>query len=358
MTSLKFKVVKFHCAAIFLLCLLFACKKPPTPEPKDDGKQKSTDRIMYIVNEGLFNQNNTTLTRYNITQKKTTNNYFEAQNGRKLGDTGNDIQQYGNKIYIVVNVSSQVEVINLSGQSIAQIPLFDGSTARQPRKIAFHEGKAFVSCFDGTVAVIDTATLMTTDFIEVGRNPEGLAVQNNRLYVANSGGLDAPNYDSTVSVVNLNALEEIKKVNVGINSGRVLADNNNRIHVMVRGNYDDIDSKLKVIDATTDSIIYVSNEAISGITIHNDQAYLIESSSSNMMQMDLNSLSITNTNLIDGSNFETLFGMFIDPVTGDIYCFDAHGYVVTGTVFCFSNTGNPKHSFQAGLNPGHGIFVK
>ena len=69
---------------------------------------------MYILSEGLFNQNNSSLARYSFNQQKRTSNYFSANNQRGLGDTANDMAIYGNKIYIVVNVSSTVEVIDFT----------------------------------------------------------------------------------------------------------------------------------------------------------------------------------------------------------------------------------------------------
>lgn len=46
-------------------------------------------------------------------------NYFRSLNRRGLGDTANDMAIYGEKLYIVVNVSSQIEVIDLqSGLSL------------------------------------------------------------------------------------------------------------------------------------------------------------------------------------------------------------------------------------------------
>ena len=71
---------------------------------------------MYILSEGLFNQNNSSLARYSFNRQRCTNNYFSANNQRRLGDTANDIAIYGNKIYVVVNVSSTVEVIDFYGQ--------------------------------------------------------------------------------------------------------------------------------------------------------------------------------------------------------------------------------------------------
>ncbi len=68
-----------------------------------------------------------------------------------------------------------------------------------------------MSCFDGSIVKIDTASLQIEATATAGRNPEGVCVVNNKLYVSNSGGLDFPNYDNTVSVFDLNSFAEINR---------------------------------------------------------------------------------------------------------------------------------------------------
>src|SRR5690554_7499977 len=55
----------------------------------------------------------------------------------------------------------------------------------------------FVSSYDGYVSAIDTSSLTVTNRIKVGRNPEGICISNNSLFVANSGGLDYKDRKST-----------------------------------------------------------------------------------------------------------------------------------------------------------------
>ena len=68
--------------------------------------------------------------------------------------------------------------------------LTENGNPREPRYIAFHKEKAYVCSYDGTVARIDTASLAIDAMTTVGRNPDGICVQDDKLYVSNSGGLD------------------------------------------------------------------------------------------------------------------------------------------------------------------------
>ena len=115
----------------------------------------------FVLSEGLFNLNNSTLAMYNLNTKETFTDFFLSVNKRGLGDTANDMGLYGSKLYVVVTVSSQVEILDAStGKSLKRIPMFNGQgIAREPRFIDFHNGKAYVCSFDGTVAKIDTTSM-------------------------------------------------------------------------------------------------------------------------------------------------------------------------------------------------------
>ena len=87
--------------------------------------------------------------------------------------------------------------------SLTQIQMLtENGNPREPRYIAFHKEKAYVCSYDGTVARIDTASLAIDAMTTVGRNPDGICVQDDKLYVSNSGGLDHASglgVDNTVS---------------------------------------------------------------------------------------------------------------------------------------------------------------
>ena len=193
---------------------------------------------MYVLNEGLFNLNNSTLMRYSFKDSRMDMNYFRSLNRRGLGDTANDMAIYGEKLYIVVNVSSQIEVIDLqSGLSLKQIPMLtENGSSRQPRFITFHKDKAYVCSYDGTVARIDTTSLEIEEIVTVGRNAEDICVQNGKLYVSNSGGLDysGPGVDTTVSVIDITTFKETKKIEVGPNPGKILPGLEEAVYVVTR----------------------------------------------------------------------------------------------------------------------------
>jgi len=351
-----------------LLFLASSCVKEPIEPNAKPLANIDTSLVtmgLYVLNEGLFNLNNSTLTWFSYADEESVTGFFEQQNGRSLGDTGNDIAIYGSKMYVVINVSSQVEVVNpLTGKSIKQIPFFNGDKPRQPRSIAFHGSKAFVCSFDGTVAVIDTASLEIEQLIEVGRNPDGIAVSNNKVYVSNSGGLDAPNYDNTVSVIDIETMTEVKRIDVGMNPYSIVPDGYGDLYVVSRGNYGDVKSSLKVIDSNTDEVkhTFPNIEALS-LSVEGDTAYVYyydytTGSGSHIMLIDVKNEAVLSTSFIaDGTTITTAFGIAVDRENGDVFISDAKGFVNTGEVVCFDQYGYKKYSFTAGLNPGKMVFL-
>ena len=132
----KFLWVLMLSALVFGGCEIEDKDRDPNGET---GEKELTS--MLVLCEGTYNQNNSTLARYTFTDDKLETDYFRAQNGRGLGDTSNDMKRYGGKVYVVVNVSSTLEIIDAAtGKSLKQIEMKNGETARQPRNVAFDGG--------------------------------------------------------------------------------------------------------------------------------------------------------------------------------------------------------------------------
>jgi YVTN family beta-propeller protein len=339
--------------------LLISCEKEPEAPGNNDDITLSGKGI-YVLNEGLFQMNNSTLTWYDFETEQAVTDWFEIRNDRKLGDTGNDLKIYGNKVYVVMSGSSQLEVINAAtGNTLMQIPFFDGEIPRQPRSVAFLHNKAFVCSFDGTVAVIDTTSLQIEKYITVGRNPDGITTANNKIYVANSGGLDFPNYDNTVSVINFDTMEETKKITVGSNLYTMETDENGNVYVISRGNYDDEGMFLHIIDSQSDELIHTFTDfQAMNFTLSENLAYVyhidwMSGGITSIMTIDLQTREIVSENFInDGTEIESIYGIYVDKTTGDVFISDAKGFTSTGMVNCFDSNGNKKYSFPTGLNPG------
>lgn len=349
-----------------------------------DGGDMPTDTKtsgMYILCEGLFNMNNSTISYYDFTKgkmlsfqdpdkrgdDKTSYDFFKMQNDRKLGDTANDLQRYGSKLWCAVDVSSQIEVMDLStGMSIRQIPLFnEQGVGREPRHFAFYRNKAYICNFDGTVAKIDTTTLTLEGYVKVGRNPDGICVANGKLYVANSGGLNQENPDNTVSVIDIATFKEIKKIEVRNNLGTILSDALGNVYVVSREKFNhelnDYDCRLHRIDSETDKTITSYDLPILSFTISGNKAYMYSYNSQQeaIVVMDTRTGQIIDSNFIkDGTSITRIYNITVNPINGDVYICDAQNYIVNGSIICFNQNGYHQFTFDAkGINPNSIVFT-
>ncbi len=314
-----------------------------------------------VLNQGSWSGNNAGLTYFNFADSLSYTDLFSGRNGRGLGDTGNDILRYGSKIYIAVSGSNTVEVVDLKGNSIKQIISKDASNQQEEtRSLAAYNGKVYVTLFDGYVARIDTASLAIDNKVAVGNNPEGIAITNGKIYVANSGGMNYPNYDKTVSVIDVATFKELKKIEVVINPDKVQVDSYGDVYVISNGNYGYatpvVPFTLQRIDSKTDVAETISGIEPYNFTISGDKAYCYYYSyttkEKKFMVYDVKSEKILTNNFIsDGTTISTIpYSIDVNPATGDVYIGESDGYS-TGKMNCYSSDGKFKFSFNTGIQP-------
>lgn len=145
----------------------------------------------YVVNSGnMYSKIESSLTAIDYASSTATQNVFKTANGRTLGNTANDGIVYGNKIYLAVDQSNTIEVIDKkTKQSIKQIKtteLLGNAEGAHPRHIIAGGGNVYFTTYGGYVAAVDTTSFTLQKKWQVGNSPEGLVFGNHTLYVANS----------------------------------------------------------------------------------------------------------------------------------------------------------------------------
>ena len=136
---------------------------------------------LYLVNEGNMGSNKCTLDYLDLSTGLYSRNFYAERNPdaiKELGDVGNDLGIYGSKLYVVVNCSHKVEVLDArTGIRITSIDI------PNCRYIRFHKGYAYVSSYvgpvqpgsdspKGAVCRIDTTALRVDRSVTVGYQPE------------------------------------------------------------------------------------------------------------------------------------------------------------------------------------------
>lgn len=338
-------------------------------------------RGLYLVNEGNMGSNKCSIDYLDYFTGLYARNIYAERNPdvvKELGDVGNDIAIYGSKLYVVVNCSHKVEVLDArSGRRIGQVDI------PNCRYIRFHRGNAYVSSYVGPVLIdpdapkgavyrVDTTALNVTGKVSVGFQPEEMEIIDDYMYVANSGGYRAPNYDNTVSVIQMIDFKQIEQIEVGINLHRIKKDKYKKLWVTSRGDYESRPSRLYVLDkkpgynrmVVTDTIpIACSNMAIHGDSLYYYATEWNDYTASNTISygiINVKTKEVVSSNFItDGTEQEITipYGIAIHPETGDIFVTDAKNYVSSGTLYCFDKNGRKKWSVRTGDIPAHIVFL-
>lgn len=373
-----------------LLCLavLFACREielvVPTEYELLPGVPIDPDARpagMYLLNEANMGSNKSSIDYVDFRNAYYVRNIYAERNPevvKELGDVGNDIQIYGNKLYAVINCSHKVEVMDVrTCKRIGQVDI------PNCRYIRFAKGKAYVSAYVGPVAIdpnaqlgavyeVDTASLAVTRKVTVGYQPDELEVLGEYLYVANSGGYRAPDYDSTVSVMEIYGMKQIQKIPVGINLHRIRKDRYGKLWVTSRGDYNTIPSRLYVLDRkdknskemvvkdTLDipcSEMYIQGDSLYFYSVEWNKQTERNTVTYGIIDVRTGQL-VTDHFITDGTEQDIVipYGICVHPTTGDIYVTDAKNYVSSGVLHCYDRHGKKKWSVRTGDIPAHMAF--
>ena len=376
------------CSLLLIPCSLTSCRGDEIIFPAEYEKLPMESRElssfatnepigMYLLNEGNMGSNKATIDYLDFSQGIYIRNIYGERNPniiKELGDVGNDIQVYGNRLYAVINCSHKVEVMDLyTCRRIGQIDI------PNCRYIRFHGDKAYISSYVDPVSIdpnaqlgaifeVDTATLRVTRKVTVGYQPEEFEIIGNHLYVANSGGYCAPDYDSTLSVVDLTDFRQVQKIPVCVNPHRVRKDQYNRLWITSRGDHKEVSQQLVCFQPLHPTLYTLHHISPSEMVIIGDSMYYYGTHWNNQTMSNRITYGIFNVRtstlvsdhfITDGTekNIKIPYGIQVNPYNGDIYITDAKNYVSSGQLHCYSREGKRKWSVRTGDIPAHMCFV-
>lgn len=341
-----------------LVAALAACRgdiyiddSPGQPVTTPDAAVES----FYLLNEGNMGSNRASIDFYDSTDGDYIRNIYTLRNPsqvKELGDVGNDITIYGSRMYAVINCSHKVEVLRASDcVSLGHIDI------PNPRYAIGHGPYVYISSYVSPVQVnpraprgavfrVDTASMTVIDRVDVGYQPEEMAIIGNNLYVANSGGYRAPDYDNTISVVNLSSLAVSRTITVAPNLHRLRTDKYGRLLVTSRGDNSSVPPALYAVDPASGQTVAVSNVPVTNLAVAGDTLYTFTGTMRgntgstafpiSYNTLDTRSLSRIGTYVPDSlaQAIRMPYSVAVGPRSGRIYLTDARNYVSSGRVHC------------------------
>lgn len=349
---------------VFILSLLIAlnsCIEPPA-EPTNSPPPAATHGA-YILCEGLWGMDNSSLDRYDFNSGNITRNVFQTMNSQKLGDLASDFVVWKNFALISVTTTRTIEKIDLkSGKSLGRI-IFGNK--RAPRKIAVINDSlaAVTDLLNNCITFFNPGSLkIIKDSVLVGPAPEGIVFTGEVLLVVNSGYgdylADKPKA-GTVSVVSINTMEEIGNFYVGPNPVEILLNKKyNQFYV----SYNNLPSLEDSLGGIVEFDLATLNENarirtnVRSMTLSNMQDTLLFISDSSVSFINLKD-KFEKQVLITNHTNDIWYSLAYSP-QGQLFIGNAKNYQISGELLIYDNGkySEPSHIFTVGINPNTIVF--
>ncbi|MBV8325562.1 T9SS type A sorting domain-containing protein [Chryseobacterium sp.] len=309
-----------------------------------------------VLNEGGAGSNNAEISLIS-SQSVVTNNYFKINNNNAvLGDTAQDIKIFGDKIFVVLNISNQIKVINKSDFSLITTI---SANLDNPRYIAFSGNKFYVTNWGGSgsvndyVAVYDLNTFAHETNIQVGAGPEKIYSKGNKLYVLLKGGFGINQF---MDVINTSTNTVESEINVG-DFPHSIFEKDNLLYIMSSGNpyISNSFGTFTIYNTTTQNTIsstpFPAGTKPAYMDTDGTNIYYMKDASIYKTPIANPSFSTTPiaTAPITVTSYATAYGFNI--VNNTIYVADPKGYIAPGKIYTYNLQGALQNTFTVSMLP-------
>lgn len=355
---------------------------------------RGTERII-LLNEGNWQADNGRMT-YFEDGRIVSNKWFRDVNGYKLGDTPNDIIQVNeNLIAVAINWSNIIQFITPDGKAVA-------ATENVPnnRKLASDGKFVYVTSYGhecetvngtvtftrGYVAKIDVSNFKVVATCEVGYEPEGIALYDGHLFVANTGGYafqESHDYETTVSIIDAETMKPVKNIDTGvINLYGKMSQSGQYLCINSPGDYYDVQACGIIFDCRAalagESCFVTIPYAVTYNCTTTDGKFLAIGSRYSYYtgQYTFNYATIDPAEVIKTSGASGIvaklpgdilttilkmsqpYGIYVNPYTGYIYATDAGSFAAAGALYQWDPSGKFLGKFSVYINPAHFLALK
>ncbi len=315
---------------------------------------------IFISNEGPFMNGTGTVSFYDPEKKTIENNIFEVVNGRPLGNIVQSLEVFDNKVFVVVNNASKVEVVEAATfkstgviEGLASPRYFQGITSE----------KAYISDWAGHISIINLHTLTKTGTITTSHGPDRMLLAGSYLWVLNSAGMSS---DSTVMVIDTSTDTPVQTIVVGDNPADLAQDTNGRIWIICGGRFDwenPVNNthgaliKINPLNFNIEAKLLLDGTDFGPrIAVNGNGSKIFYSFAGGIYSRDASASVAQASELVLG---QKCYALGIDPKTDEMYFSDPIDYAQPGIIYRYDVTGTTMiDSIKAGIIPGNWKFLK
>ncbi len=337
------KMKKFLPLFIFSLALV-SCVKDKPQDVVQPQVQLTSAKKVYIINEGVFNSGNASVSLYDTGSDAVIEDFYKTQNpsSPNVGDVAQSLSKINGKFYLVVNNSGKIIVLDDQFKKTTQI-----TNLSSPRYVLpISNQKAYVSDYNGNaISIIDLNSNIKTASIPCPGFTEEMVLIYNKAFVTNV----KRNFVYTVNTINDTKTDSI---NVGPNAGSIVVDKNDKVWVLAGGDsQNNIPGKLSRIDPVNNqveiSFTFTAGDSPFHLCLNktNDTLYFIKGG---IYRMAITDATLPATAFIANGS-KNFYGMGVNPNDHTIYAADALDYISKSNIYIYNASGNEKTHFKAGL---------
>ena len=315
---------------------------------------------IFVINEGNFTFGNASLSFIDMQNDTIFNNIFYRANNLPLGDVAQSAVIYDEKLFVVVNNSGKIFVLNPN--TIEYLATIDSLSS--PRYILMVSGsKAYVSdLYSNFITVINPQTYNISGAFDVGCPIEMMLKYGNYVFAVNW------NKGNKLLKIDANADAVIDCLTVAYQPNSLVLDQNQHLWVLSDGGYEKEHlAALTCINPDNMQIIkqlffYDSLASPSHLCINQnkDTLYFINSSwANNISNGGIFRMSISDSlpqNPFIPENNKLFYSLYV--ADNQILVSDAVDYQQPGKIYIYSLKGSQTKTFTAGIIPGNFLRMK
>jgi hypothetical protein len=350
-------VNKLWLAVLLLVAACVKDKPNPTPAPPP----ADTVNNVYVVCEGSLGNGNSSLSMYSAASGIAYEDVYTSANNQSLGDVFQSMTVIGDKLFLCVNNSDKVVVLNKADHKqvgIISIP--------KPRYILpLSADKAYVSTlYSKKIYIINPQSMSVTGSFDMPyENTEAMLLKDDmayfcpwdtacdKVYIINTK-TDAIERSITVAGRAPQGAVQDKDGNIWVVSGNVYKKKQAALTCI---NANNEVAKSFAFPDKADPMKPVFNKA-------GDMLYFIEvnynggNEYNGIYRMGINDASLPAAPFVQANKYQYFWALDVHPVSGDIYIGDPKGFTQKGAVYIYSADGTKTKEFATGVGPGRFYF--
>lgn len=344
--------MKTGLVAIIAASMVFtSCRRDePEPDPNPVVPVYTSGQGFFIINEGGFNAGNASMSYYytaGANAGTVVNDVFQSANNVPLGDVANSVSGINGRMYVVVNNSNRISVINPANMVVTHTI----SGLQSPRYIQqLTVTKAYVTEMGANrISIVNLNNNTISGTIAMPFSTEAIAMTNGKVYVGSQ------NSDKLYVIdPNTDALVDSITTAYGVNSMQV--DNNGKLWALSYGLWSiPAAGGLHKINTANDSVETALSFTTSDFPTHlcknpaGDSLFFLNFS---VYRMSVNDASLPSAPFISGTG-HAFYTIGLMPNTSNFFVGDAVDYVQRGVLFRYNGAGTQTDADTVGVVPNN-----